>query len=370
MKARALVTREVGKIGKIEEINIPEPKENDVIIKMVSVGICHTDHNAIDQDLPTQLPAVMGHEGAGVVEKVGAHVTEVKPGDKVVVGVPWCGECEPCLTGHPAQCERTFELSFLGAYNDGMRRLTDKDGKELSSFFAQGTFATYAISDIHNVVKLPDDVTMEELAYMGPLACGQESGSGAVLNVLNVKAGSSIAIFGCGALGLAAIMAAKIGGCLNIIGIDVVDSRLALAKELGATHVINGKTTDAVAEIMKITGKGCEYSLDNTANVTCINQALDCLKAFGTAISMGTTGPNQIPVTPQTQLMVGQKSLVGVIQGDVRPKEWIPKLVQWYKQGKFPFDRLIRFYDFTEEQVEQAFEDSKNGKTIKPVIRF
>ena len=370
MKAQALVTRERGKIGKIEEINLPDPRENDVLIKMVAVGICHTDHNAIDQDLPTQLPAVMGHEGAGIVEKVGSKVTEVKPGDKVVVGIPWCGDCEPCSTGHPAQCERTFELSFLGGYRDGDRRLTDKDGKEVSSFFAQGTFATYAIADIHNIIKLPEEVTDEDLPYMGPLACGQESGSGAVLNVLGVKAGSSIAIFGCGAVGLAAIMAAKIGGCLNIIGVDVVDSRLELAKELGATHVINGKNVDAVGEIMKITGKGCEYAIDNTANVLCINQALDCLKAFGTAITMGTTGPNKIPVTPQTQLMVGQKALIGVIQGDVRPKEWIPKLVKWYKQGKFPFDRLIKFYDFNEEQFEQAFADSKSGKTVKPVIRL
>lgn len=370
MKAMALVTREKGKLGKIEEVNIPEPKANDVIVKMVAVGVCHTDHNAIDQDLPTQLPAVMGHEGSGIVEAVGANVTEVKPGDKVVVGIPWCGECGTCMIGHPAQCERTFELSFFGSYVDGERRLTDKDGNAVSSFFAQGTFSTYAIADIHNIVKLPEEVTMEELPYMGPLACGQETGSGTVLNVLQVKAGSSIAIFGCGAVGLAAIMAAKIGGCLNIIGVDVVDSRLELAKELGATHVINGKNADAVAEIMKITGKGCEYAIDNTANVVCINQALDCLAFFGTAITMGTTGPNKIPVLPQTQLMVGQKALVGAIQGDVRPKEWIPKLVKWYKQGKFPFDKLIKFYDFNEEQIEKAFADSKNGTTIKPVIRF
>lgn len=371
MKARALVTREKGNAGKIEEIEIPEPKGTEVVVKMVGCGVCHTDGVAIDQNLPTPLPAVMGHEGSGIVERVGSEVTEVKPGDKVILAFPWCGKCETCMTGHPAQCEQTVELSFLGVFADGKKRLADKHGTMLSSFFCQSSFATHAITDVKGIVKIADDATLDELASYGPLGCGLETGTGTIMNVLRAKPGSSIAVFGCGAVGMAAIMGAKIAGCINIIGIDLVDSRLKLAKELGATHVINGKQGDTVNEIRKITGgKGVEYSLENTATPACINQALECLRPFGVCASVGSTGNQRIPIVPQDQLNAGQRTLMGVVQGDVRPKEWLPKLIQWHKQGKLPFDRLIKYYDFTEDGIAKAFADSHSGVTIKPVIRF
>jgi len=370
MKAMALVTREAGKLGQIEEVNVPEPSEHDVLVRTVSCGICHTDMSAINQDIPVPLPFVVGHEGAGIVEKVGSAVTYVKPGDKVAMGVPYCMECKFCQAGHPMCCVRADELNFGGFHNDGKTRLTDKDGKPLHCMFVQSSYCTLSLTNEINCIKLPEETTMEDLPYVGSLACGLETGSGIVLNYFKAEPGSAFVVFGCGAVGCAAIMAAKIANCRYIIGVDVVDSRLDLALELGATHVINGAKQDAVAEIKKITEYGADYALDNTANPQCILQALDCLAPLGIAVSCGTTGMKTVPVLPQFQLMSGRNALAGVIQGDVRPKDWVPKLVKWYKEGKFPFDRLIKFYDFTTESIEQAYADSHAGTTIKPVVKF
>lgn len=365
MKIKAAVVHSAGQDFLIEEVELDEPKESEVLVKMVGCGICHSDAFARDQGLPVPLPAVMGHEGSGIIEKVGSAVQTVKPGDHVVLSYFSCGHCEACVTGHPSQCDQSFEVSFGGVYKDGTKRLS-QNGLEISAFFGQSSFATYAVADERNVVKIDDDV---DLALMGPLGCGIQTGAGTVINVLRPKAGSSFVVFGCGAVGLSAIMAAKIVGCSQIIGVDAVPSRLELAKELGATHVINGKeVNDTVAEIMKITGKGADYSLDTSAAPALINQALYCLKTLGTAVSVGSTGDQEVCIKLQYDLMAGGKTLIGAIQGDSIPQLFIPKLVRFYKEGKFPMDKLVKFYSF--EEINKAFEDSHKGIIIKPVIRF
>ncbi|KUO75851.1 MAG: aryl-alcohol dehydrogenase [Desulfosporosinus sp. BRH_c37] len=365
MKIKAAVTHTPRQKFVIEEVELAEPKESEVLVKMVGCGVCHTDAVARDQEMPVPLPAVLGHEGSGVVEKVGSSVRTLKPGDHVVLTVFSCGNCEACLTGHPSQCEQSFPTSFCGVYKDGTKRLT-QNGVELSTFFAQSSFATYAIADERNTVKIDDDV---DLALMGPLGCGLQTGAGTVLNKIKPEAGSSIVIFGCGAVGLSALMAAKIAGCSIIIGVDVVPSRLELAKELGATQVINGNDVeDTVAEITKITGKGADYSLDTTASPALVNQALYCLKPLGTCAIVGASGETEFNIKLQYAVMGLGKTLVGVVEGDSIPKLFIPTLVKFYKEGRFPIDKLIKFYSF--EDINQAFEDSKNGITIKPVIKF
>ncbi len=365
MKIKAAVTHYQGQEFVFEEVELAEPKESEILVKMVACGICHTDAVARDQGLPVPLPAVFGHEGAGIVEKVGSAVQSFKPGDHVVLSFFSCGKCEACLSGYPYICDQYDQVNFTGVYKDNTKRLS-QNGEKISTFFGQSSFATYAVSDERNAVKIDDDV---DLALMGPLGCGIQTGAGAVFNKLRPKANSSLVVFGCGCVGLCAVMAAKVAGCGQIIGVDAVPSRLELAKELGATHVINGKeVNDIVAEIMKITGKGADYSIETTAVPALTSQALYCLKLLGTCVTVASTGEAEIPIKLQYALMGVGKTLVGCVEGESIPRVFIPQLVRLYKEGKFPIDKLVKFYSF--EDINKAFEDSHNGVAIKPIIKF
>lgn len=365
MKITAAVVREKGGPFEMEEVEIAQPKETEVLVKIAACGVCHTDAVARDQQMPVPFPAVLGHEGSGIVEAVGSRVKDLEPGDHVVLTAYSCGKCEACLKGHPSQCELAFPTSFLGVYKDGTKRLS-KDGEELSTFFAQSSFATYAIADERNTVKIDKDV---DLALMGPLGCGIQTGAGTVMNKLKPEPGSAFVVFGCGAVGLSAIMAAKIMGATPIIGVDAVSSRLDLAKELGADFVINGKEEeDLVGRIQEITGGGADCSMDTTGVESLVNAALYCLKPMGTCAIVAATGDREFSIMLDKAIMGLGKTLMGVVEGDSIPKLFIPKLVSLYKKGVFPFDRLVGFYDF--DQINQAFEDSKAGKTIKPILRI
>lgn len=360
MKMKAATLYEAKGNFVFEEVELQEPKAHEVLIKIIASGVCHTDSVVRDQFIPVPLPAVLGHEGAGIVEKVGSNVTTVEPGDHVALSFSSCGHCENCLTGHPSNCDHLNDFNFGGIMNDGTKRI-HKGETEFSTLFGQSSFATYAISNERNVVKIDKDV---DLRLMAPLGCGIQTGSGTVLNKLRPEFGSTIAIYGAGAVGLSAIMAAKIIGCSTIIAVDIHDDRLDLAMELGATHVINGSKVDTVEEVRNITSGGTHYAVDSTGVPAVTRQALNGLKSMGTLAVVGATG--DLTINVQEELMGEGKSIIGVIEGDAIPQIFIPRLVQFYKEGRFPFDKLIKFYDF--DNLEDAFEDSKTGKTIKPVV--
>jgi len=307
-------------------------------------------------------PVVLGHEGSGIVDAVGAGVSDLKVGDHVVLSFAHCGNCEHCLTGHPTVCDTFNDLNFGGAMDDGSHRLAQGQ-QELSTFFGQSTFATYAIAKSRNAVKVDSEV---DLALLGPLGCGIQTGAGTVLNRLKPEFGSSIVIYGAGAVGLSAIMAAKIVGCQNIIAVDVHDSRLALAKELGATHIFNGKEVDVVAEVKKLTHGGSHYAVETTGVPPVVKQSMNALRPLGTVAIVGITPEMSIDV--HNDLMAEGKSMIGVIEGDSIPRVFIPQLIAYYKAGQFPFDKLVKFYKF--EQINQAFADSASGITIKPVLKI
>src|SRR5690554_2598505 len=252
MKIQAAVTRAQGEEFALEEVSLSAPKANEVLIKVVATGVCHTDAVARDLGI-SPYPIVLGHEGSGVVEQIGENVTSLAPGDHVVMSFAHCGQCENCLTGHPTVCSRFNELNFGGRMEDDTYRLHQGD-TELGTFFGQSSFGTYVVAHERNVVKVDKDV---DLALLGPLGCGIQTGAGTVLNRLKPAFGTSIAIYGCGAVGLSAIMAARIAGCQQIFAIDVHDSRLQLARELGATHTLNGKQVDVVKESAKPAAAGC-----------------------------------------------------------------------------------------------------------------
>lgn len=361
MKVIAAVVHETNEALKIEEVELMEPKADEVLIKIVATGVCHTDAESIN-GRGAPFPAVLGHEGAGIIEKVGASVTNVTPGDHVVLSYSYCGECSQCLTGHQNLCERTVELNFGGKSKDGSNRIHQHE-HPVSTFFGQSSFATYSIANKNNVVKVDKEV---DLALLGPLGCGIQTGSGTVMNSLRPEPGTSIAIYGGGAVGLSAVMAAKIMGLKHIIVVDLHENRLELAKELGATHTLNGKEVDVVKEIKEITDGGVQYAIETTGAAPVIKQSIHALRVSGTVSIVGMGGDVMINFT--NDILMEGKRVIGTVQGDSVPQIHIPRLVQYYKEGKFPFDKLVKFYDF--EDINQAFEDSKIGVTIKPIVRI
>ena len=365
MKVLASVTHKSGQLS-LEEVDLQQPKATEALVRTVACGVCHTDAAALHSFIPVTLPIILGHEGVGVVEAVGSEVTTLQKGDRVIMSFPSCGKCDYCLDDHPYACDDLNTLFFNGTYNDGTKRFSQNE-TPISSFFGQGSFADHVVIDARNAVKVAID-TDDDLAKLCSLGCGVQTGAGAVLIRIKPKKGSSIAVFGCGGVGMSAIMAAVIADCSTIIAVDIVPSRLELAKEFGATHVINSLETDPVAEIKRITGGGAHNSVESSgiANVTL--QALGCLRREGMAVLLSVTGPETVNIPLEALILNPGVTLTGLCEGASNPQTFIPELVQFYKEGRLPVDKLIKFYDF--KDIEKAFEDSHKGITIKPILRF
>lgn len=361
----AAVTEAQGGPFSINDLLLDDPRAGEVLVRIVSSGVCHTDLIVRDQWYPVPLPAVLGHEGAGVVEAVGEGVTYVEPGDHVVLTFNSCGECRTCALGRPAYCDQFFAYNFGGSRLDGSTPLHRDSGDVHAMFFGQSSFATYAIATETNVVKVDNDVALE---ILGPLGCGIQTGAGAVLNSLQPPAESSMAIFGVGPVGLSAVMAAAVVGCSTIIAVDLNHERLGLAKDLGATHVIDGAAGGTVASIQALTGGlGVDYSIETTAAPTVFRQAVDALNQGGTCGLIGAAAIGTEARIDMSHLLFG-RTVRGIVEGDSVPRVFIPQLVELYKQGSFPFDKLIKTYPFAE--INAAVDDSEKGVTLKPVLTF
>ena len=347
-------------------MELAEPSADQVLVKIVGAGLCHTDLTCRDQNYPVPLPMVFGHEGSGVVEKVGANVTKVVPGDHVVLTFYTCGKCDACISGDPTSCANSFVPNFMGRAVDGSCTIHDQAGEEVGcSFFGQSSFATHALAYERNTIKVDKTAPLE---LLGPLGCGVQTGAGSVLNALNPPAGSAIAIYGAGAVGLSAVMGAAVANCTTIISIDVKENRLELAKELGATHTINAAEVDPVEEIQKITGGlGIAYVLETSGVAPVLSQAILSSCVGGEigiigAPAMGTTIPLDI-----NHLLFNRK-LRGIVEGESNSDIFIPRLISLYQQGKFPFDKLVKFYDL--DQINEAAADSEKGTTLKAIMRL
>ena len=366
MQITAAVARELKQPLSIETLDLDEPRPNEARIRLVAVGICHTDAIVRDGVYPTPLPAVLGHEGAGIVEAVGESVTTVQPGDKVLLSAAYCGKCQQCRKGQMAYCENLFAADFGGRRSDGTTALS-VNGEQISShFFGQSSFATYANVVEESLVKVDQDIPLEKVA---PLGCGLQTGAGTILNELRPPIGSTVVVLGIGAVGSGAIMAAGIAGCSKIIAVDIHESRLELSKELGATDVINSKETSFADEILSLTGgRGADYIVDTTAIPGLLQSAATALAIRGTLALVGAAAPGT-----NVQFEIGASLVKGwtfktIVQGSSVPQVFIPRLVQLWKEGKFPMDKLIRHYKL--EDVNQGFEDSASGAVIKPVSLF
>lgn len=360
----AAVVRKKGGPFELENLKLEEPRDNEVLVRIAGVGMCHTDLVVRDQFFPTPLPAVLGHEGAGVVASVGKTVKKVVVGDHVVLSFASCGVCVNCQRGAYGYCLDLYGRNFSGGRPDGSSPCCDSHGARVSAyFFAQSSFAEYALATERNVVKIPRDVPLE---IMGPLGCGIQTGAGAVMNALRPGAGSSLAVFGAGSVGLSAVMAARVVGCTQIVAVDINEQRLELARELGARHVVKADASDVVAAIRSITGgEGVQYSLECTGIPQVVRQAVDALRLTGVCGVIGVA-PLGTEFSLDMNAVLFGRTVRGIIEGDSVPDVFIPQLIELWRQGRFPFDRLVQQFPFS--QMEKAAQLSAGGTVLKAVL--
>jgi aryl-alcohol dehydrogenase len=356
LPTRAAVLRRRGGPLAIETLEMEGPRDDEVLVRIVASGICHTDIRYVDDWYDeSEGPLVLGHEGAGVVEKAGAKVAGLRRGDHVVLSYQSCGRCGACRRARPFECRDSSLLNWGFQRPDGSNAL-ERSGVK-GHFFGQSSFASRTLATVRNAVKVPKALPLETLA---PLGCGLQTGAGTVMNSLNIPAGAGIAVFGTGAVGLAAVMAARVVGASPIIGIDIVPGRLELARELGATHTIDSRNEDVAARVKAIAGGGVDYTLETTDNDRMYGLSLELLNPKGTAaLVTGASGPSRMP---------GGRKALCIVEGDAVPQQFLPKLIALWRKGLFPFERLVKFYDF--EDVNRAIADARRGATIKPVLRI
>lgn len=363
MKIQAAVFREAAR-AELETLTLDDPRSDEVLVQVVASGVCHTDLKVLESGL-TPGPVVLGHEGSGVVAAVGDAVRGLAVGDRVVMSFASCGACACCQAGWQSYCHASARLNFAGRRADGTAALANPRGAVGSHFFGQSSFATYALCNERNVVKVTDRVPLD---LLGPLGCGIQTGAGAVLNSLRAKSGRSIAIFGTGAVGLSAVMAARVAGLERIVAVDRNPARLRLASELGATDVIDAADADVAAAIHSLTRGGADYVLDTTGVPAVIEHALQALAPLGAAGLVASPARGERVRLDVLNLMRGGRTVRGIIEGDSQPQTFIPELIELYLAGTFPFDRLVRYYAFS--GINQALADLASGAVIKPVLRM
>lgn len=363
MKIKAAVVHKQNGPFQFEEVDLAEPSQNEILVKVEACGICHTDEFGRTA-APVPFPIVLGHEGAGVVQKVGAGVKEFAVGDHVAFSYAFCDHCKSCLSGEPYYCETYNEINFGGVSGDGTTKLS-QNGKPVAMFFGQSAFATHAVVNHKSAVKVDKDV---DLTIVAPLGCGVQTGAGAVINIFKPRVSSSIAVFGCGAVGMSAIMAANVERCRTIIAVGGNPASLKLAKELGATHTINRKeVSDIVGAIAKITNGGADYVIDTSGYGPLIAVAIKSARYHGEVMTLAPSGVIE-NFDVGLDVLMNMRTIRGTCEGDSIAQVFIPELIALYKQGVFPLDKLITVYDF--EEIDKAFADSHAGKIIKPVLRI
>ena len=365
MQIKAAVVSERSGPFVIEAVELCEPRADELIVRVVATGMCQTDLHGRDGYYANPLPGVFGHEGAGVVHAVGSAVRSFAPGDHVVMSFPWCGSCANCQQDMHSYCVHARGLKMDGTRADGSTLLSRNGAPIYSAFFQQSSFGTFALTQERYAVKVRKDAPLERL---GPLACSGQTGAGAVFNVMQPKPGESFAVFGVGAVGLSALMAAKIAGCDPIIAVDVHEHRLALARELGATHTIDhGNCNGVVDRLRAITGAGVRYSIETSALPAVFREAIEALMPGGTCVLLGSARKGNEVAFEMPFLQEG-RVVRGVVQGNSFPKDFIPRLVDLIMENKFPIEKMIKFYDFAD--INLAAKESSAGIAIKPVLRM
>lgn len=357
---KAAVFRAHDEPYRIEDVTLGALAADELLVRIVGVGMCHTDMLLRSPAMAAALaPAILGHEGSGVVEAVGSAVTRARVGDHVLLSFDSCGWCRSCLSGAPAYCAQFMARNVSGRREDGTTSATSATGEGIANrWFGQSSFAEYSIATERNVVVVDKELPLE---LLGPLGCGLQTGAGSVLNEMKLAPGQSIAIFGAGAVGLAAVMAAKLSGAGEIVVTDLHQSRLDLAMELGATRVVLGNTDDTRGQIVG-TGPGLDFTFETTAVTSVMTTAIASLALGGKAVLVGAGG-GDLTVSPS---LLSGRTVTYVLEGSSIPQLFLPQLLSYWQQGLFPFEKLVRTYSL--EDINQAEADSLSGVTIKPVF--
>jgi aryl-alcohol dehydrogenase len=366
MDIKAAVARTPDGPFTLEAATLDAPRADEVLVRIVGVGLCHTDLIARDQFIPIPLPAVLGHEGSGVVEAVGASVTKVRPGDRVVLSFNSCGACPRCVDHLPSYCQHFPQLNYAGGRTDGSSGVSIDGRPASANFFGQSSFASHALAFERNVVRIEDPDAPLEL--LGPLGCGFQTGAGGIMRSLACSAGSSLAIFGGGPVGLAAVLGAVHQQCGTIILVEPIAARRALALELGATHVIDPMAAgDLTAAIRAIVPAGVDFAFETSGREAVVEAALAALGSFGL---LGLVG---VPPRPESALSVNLATLItygrrihGIIEGDSDLDGFIPELVALHRAGRFPLEKLVKTYPL--ERINEAIRDQARGACLKAVL--
>jgi aryl-alcohol dehydrogenase len=366
LRARVALMPEQGGRWIIDEVEVAEPGPDEVLVRVAASGICQTDVHARDGFFPIPFPAVFGHEGAGVVERVGSAVKSLVPGDHVIMANPSCGECADCREGYETYCANAPTLKQSGYRADGRSLSFTRRGEPLyGSFFQQSSFASRTLATERNAIRVPQDAPLDVLAAF---PCGVNTGAGAVLNVLQPQPGDSYVAVGVGTVGFAGLLAAKLCGCDPIIAVDRFDARLALARALGATHAVHADRPDLVAEVKRLAGgRGARFSLEAAGFPAALRAAVDVLAPRGTACLVGSARPGvEVPLDMKT-IQQG-RHIRGCVQGESAVKTFLPRLIERYRRGELPIERLVRHYPHA--AINEAVDDMLSGKTIKAVLRM
>ncbi|KAI6854633.1 NAD(P)-binding protein [Hortaea werneckii] len=362
---------------KMEEVGVRQPGDGELLVEMVATGVCHTD--TLIGSLPggaapiAFYPRVLGHEGSGYVKKVGKGVTVAQPGDPVLLSFAFCRDCEVCKAGHHSHCDSFNELNFGGPHR--VFSLASKSGEpEIGgAFFGQSSFANLSIVRQCSVVNAKDLVfNRTELQLFAPLGCGIQTGAGTVLNAAQAKPNDVVLVMGLGGVGLSAIMGARIAGCRRIVGLDRIESRLKLAKDLGCTDVIDGSKLgdkSLVETIKEVAGGGGPtIAIDTTGAPPLIKAGLEGIRNRGKFVQVGSAPFDFNLDFNMFQFMVAGKQVIGAVEGQAYPPDFVPQMVQWYREGRFPIDKLMRL--MPAQEFERALEEMHDGSTIKPILTW
>lgn len=365
MKIKAAIVRSHNDLV-VDEVELENPKPGEVLVRLRAAGVCHSDLHTLRGELRAQPPIVLGHEGAGIVESTGDGVTKVSPGDHVMINwLPGCQKCGNCLAGSPTLCQTFPSTTFQGFQADGTSRIRAADGSTLKQFLSSSTMAEYTVVSEQGVIPIPQDVPFEVAAIT---CCAVMTGVGAVLNTAQVTPGSSAALIGCGGVGLSILLGLKLAGCYPIIAVDVLDSKLDFARELGATETINAKENDAVEAIRKLTGgRGATYVFDSVGAPATISQSVAAASINGTATISGMHNILKPVPIPADLLIFNNKRLQGSFAGSGKPLNFLPRLIELYRGGRLDIGALIsRRYQL--EQISMAFDDMEAGEIARGVL--
>lgn len=364
---KAAVLYETGAPLVVEDVDVEAPRDDEVLVRLVAAGVCHSDLSVAQGALATPMPAVLGHEGAGVVERVGAAVGNVAPGDHAILLYrPQCGHCRYCLGGRPALCEQGAAARRTGRLVDGTTRYR-VDGREINHFSAASTFAEYAVVPASGVMRVDERAPLEVVAIVG---CAVMTGVGAVFNAADVRPGATTAVIGCGGVGLSAVQGCRIAGARRVIAVDVADDKLELARTLGATDVVNAEREDAVGAVLALTGGlGVEFAFETAGTIRTLQSALDCLQPAGMAIAIGVPPLDQELALKPAGLITTDKTLRGSLYGSCNFARDVPLLIDLYLAGQLKLDEMIgRGYPLT--AINEALGGLEAGNVARSIVRF